>query len=249
MSLGAGIGHDGAGLEGAAMSITTNGNGGRTNLSNARGDRTRDLLLDALEAIAADCGIGALSHRSISRRARLNTGLIHYHFGTVERLLEEALARRAARLSRMQLTAISALHAHGRWTVEDIVAALWEPFSPLGGTVDGGWRNYLCLVARLGGDERGDALLTRYFDDVARAALSALRAALPDADDESLRTGMRFMRVLFEQESLTRCRKGYPAERRLQDNPRLISFSAAGLRELAAKSHSGLVMPLRASGG
>ena len=231
------------------MSNNSNGNGARTNSANARGDRTRDCLLDAVEAIAADAGIGALSHRAIARRARLNTGLIHYHFGTVERLLEEALARRAARLSRAQIAAISALRARGQWTVEDIVAALWQPFGALGGALDGGWRNYLCLVARLAGDERGDELLPRYFDDVTRAALHALRTALPEADDESLRTGMRFTHFLFEQESIARCRAGYPAERRLLDNPRLVSFAAAGLRELAGKAQGRLPTLLRASVG
>lgn len=248
MPRSAGVGDDSGCLQGAAMSNNSNGNGGRTNPSNARGDRTRDRLLDALEAIAADCGIGALSHRAISRRARVNTGLIHYHFGTVDRLLEEALARRAARLSRTQLAAISALLARGRWTVEDIVGALWQPFSALGGALDGGWRNYLCLVSRLAGDERGEELLRRYFDDVARAAHRALRAVLPDADDDSLRTGLRFTHVLFEQESIARCRSGYPAERRLLDNPRLVSFAAAGLRELAGKSTGVWELPRHATG-
>jgi DNA-binding transcriptional regulator YbjK len=231
------------------MSNTANGNDGRTIPSNARGDRTRDRLLDALEAIAADAGIGALSHRAIARHAQLHTGLIHYHFGTIDHLLEEALARRAARLSHAQLAAISALLARGRWTVEDIVAALWLPFSSLGGALEGGWRNYMCLVARLGGEDRGEELLARYFDDVARAAERALRSVLPDADDDALRTGMRFVRVLFEQESLARCRKGYPAERRLLDNPRLVSFAAAGLRELAGKAHATSILTLRASAG
>lgn len=231
------------------MSNNAIGNGSRTIPSNARGDRTRDRLLDALEAIAFEGGVGALSHRAIARHAQLHTGLIHYHFGTIEHLLEEALARRAARLSQAQLAAISALLAHGRWTVEDIVAALWQPFSVLGGALDGGWRNYLCLVARLGNDERGEKLLARYFDDVARAAERALRTALPDADDESLRTGMRFTRALFEQESLARCRKGYPPDRRLLDNPRIVSFAAAGLRELAGKAPATSILTLRASAG
>lgn len=231
------------------MSNNPNGNGGRTNPSNARGDRTRDRLLDALEAIAADDGIGALSHRAVSRRARVNTGLIHYHFGTVDRLLEEALARRAARLSRTQLAALSALQARGRWTVDDVVAALWQPFSALGGALDGGWRNYLCLVARLAAHERGDDLLARYFDDVARAAMRALRTALPDADEESLRTGLRYTRVLFEQESLARCRKACPADRRALDDRRLIGFVAAGLRALAGAAVNASTPELRAGTG
>ena len=229
------------------MPIDPNGTTARTNASNARGHRTRDRLLDALESIAAESGVSALSHRSIARQARLHTGLIHYHFGTVEQLFEEALARRAARLSRMQLAGISALQAHGRWSVEDVVAALWQPFSSLGGALDGTWRNYLCLVARLASQERGEELIARYFDDVSRAALHALSFVLPDADEEALRAGLRFTRVLFEQEALARCRQASPRERRLTGDRRLTAFAAAGLRGLgnaAVVSHRD---PLRAS--
>jgi AcrR family transcriptional regulator len=229
------------------MSIDSNRNGGRTIPTNARGDRTRDRLLDSLEAIAADAGINALSHRAIARHARLNTGLIHYHFGKVEHLLEEAIARRSTRLSHEQLAAISALQARGRWTVEDVIAALWQPFSALGGPLDAGWRNYLCLVARLASDERGDELLARYFDDVGRAALGALRAVLPDADDEALRTGLRFTRVLFEEESLARCRKECSPQRRADGDRRLVTFAAAGLRGLAVRANAAVT--LRASAG
>ena len=227
------------------MSNNLLGSGGRTIPVSARGDRTRDRLIDALEAIAADSGIGALSHRAVARHARLNTGLIHYHFGTLEQLLEQALARRAARLSRSQLSAISQTMARGRWTVEDVVAALWQPFGTLGSPLEGGWRNYLCLVARLASDERGNGLLERYFDDVTRAAHRALRLVLPDATDEVIGAGLRYTRTLFEQEALSRCRKACPAEQRVEEDRRLVAYAAAGIREVAGP---GVPTPLRLNG-
>jgi AcrR family transcriptional regulator len=204
---------------------------GRSNAT-VRGDVTRDRLFDALESIAADEGLGALSHRSIARRAQLHSGLIHYHFGTVERLLEEAIARRAQRLSGAQLAALSALFARGHWSVADVVSALWQPFSALGGAAEGGWRNYLCMVARFNGIDR-EALVARHFDDVSCKARDALAAALPEADDETLRTGLRYVRTLFEQEAVSRCRKRMSAERRARDDRNLVRFAAAGLRGLA----------------
>lgn len=229
------------------MSNDPNGRAGTDNASNARGDRTRDRLLDALESIAADSGIAALSHRGIARRARLHTGLIHYHYGTVERLLEEALARRAVRLSRAQLAGISVLQTRGRWSVEELVAALWQPFSSLGGALEGTWRNYLCLVARLASHERGEELLALYFDDVSGAALRALRCVLVDADAGSLREGLRFTRVLFEQEALARCRQASPPEHRLSADRRLTAFAAAGLRGLDHAAVVSRLDPRRAS--
>ena len=212
--------------------MSNNTIGTKKDTANTRGGRTRDRLLDALETIAAESGVSALSHRVIARQARLHSGLIHYHFGTIERLLEEALARRAARLTRAQLGAITSLQARGRYTVEDVIAALWQPFGQLGSALDGGWRNYLCLVARLASQERGDELIERHFDTVTKAAQRALRAIL-DIDDDALREGLRFTRLLFEQEALSRCRNIVCADKRVERDRRLVAFASSGLRSLA----------------
>jgi len=201
--------------------------------ASARGDRTRDRLLDSLEAIAAESGIAALSHRVIARHAQLNSGLIHYHFGTIDQLLEQALARRAARLSRTQIAAIQQATARGQWSVEDVIDALWRPFSALGRTLEPGWRNYLCLIARLASESCGNALLDRYFEDVTRAAHRALRPILRDATDEVIATGLRFTRALFEQEALSRCNGTVTDEQREDDDRRVVAYAAAGIRELA----------------
>ena len=215
------------------MTDTPAGNA-RAMPASARGDRTRDRLLDALETIAAESGIAALSHRVIARHAQLNTGLIHYHFGTIDQLLEQALARRASRLSRTQIFAVQQATARGSWTVEDIVDAMWRPFSALGTRIEDGWRNYLCLIARLASDARGNALLDRYFGDVTQTAHQALRAILPDASDEVVATALRFTRALFEQEALSRCNKHVDDSQRADDDRRLVAYAAAGVRALAA---------------
>ncbi len=84
--------------------------------------RTRDRLLDAVERLASEGGADALSHRGIARQAGVHASLLHYHYGTVEQAVEEAVARRAARLRRLQADAIRALHARGAWSVEDVVS-------------------------------------------------------------------------------------------------------------------------------
>lgn len=201
-----------------------------------RGDRTREQLLDAAEAIAAAEGASALSHRAIARRANLHPALLHYHFGTVERLLEEALARRAARLSQAQLAGVSALFVRGRWSVEDVVAALWKPFSALGGPVEDGWRNYLCMVAQVASTPSGNALLDRHFADVVRSARRALKVVLPAADDDAIDTGLKFTRMLFIQEALERCERACPTTVKTAREQRLAAYAAAGLRALAGDS-------------
>lgn len=226
--------HRGIENEGDAMSEAKR-SAGRTNAT-LRGDQTRDRLLDAIEAITAEAGFHGLSHRAIARRARLHTALVHYHFGTVERLLAEAVARRAQRLSQAQLAALSAVTARVRWTVDDVIAALWQPFSAIGGAIDEGWRNYLCLVARLANDRRGEESLPLYFGEVEQASLRALRSALPEADEPALRIGLDHTRVLFEHEALSRCSSALSPERRALDDRRIVAFAAAGMRSLASLS-------------
>jgi AcrR family transcriptional regulator len=230
---------DGRAPEETDMSNKSTGSNGRVPSATERGDATRERLLDALESIAADEGLAALSHRAIARRASLHTGLIHYHFGTVDRLLDEAIARRAQRFAASQLAALSALFARGRWTVEDVVTALWQPFAALGRAIEQGWRNYLCLVARLAGDGGRDQLLARHFRDVGVAARDALRAALPAASDDAISAGLRFIRTLFEQETLARCRMASLPGRTAGSDQQLTRFAAAGLRGLAGESPAG----------
>ena len=230
------------------MAERSRGKGTSRTSATQRGDLTRERLLDAIEAIGAEAGFEGLSHRVIARRARLHSALVHYHFGTIERLLEEAVARRAPRLSQLQLAELSVLTTRGRWTPEEVVAALWQPFAALGGAIEEGWRNYLCLVARLANDARGDEPLDRQLGDVTQAALRALKAALPDADEPSLRAGLRFVRALFEHEALSRCRNAYPPERRAPDDRRIVAFAAAGLRSLTASLEDSPPTYLRATG-
>ena len=69
--------------------------------SNPNADETRRALVEAaIDALRED-GFGGASARGIARRARLNQGLVFYHFGSVANLLVAALdevsARRLAR--------------------------------------------------------------------------------------------------------------------------------------------------------
>ncbi|HEX4883509.1 MAG TPA: TetR/AcrR family transcriptional regulator [Casimicrobiaceae bacterium] len=206
----------------------------KTDASAAPARGVRDRLLDALESLIADRGIAALSHRSIARRADVHASLLHYHFGTVEQAVEEAVARRASRFVDAQLAALRALRVRIHWTVEDVVTALWRPFADVGGKADGAWHNYLCLVARIGdADHRVPA---RHFHEADREALHALRGAIPEAPEDTLASGLRLTRMLFHCEVLARCREGAGDPTGVDRDRRVTAFAAAGIRALVPRA-------------
>jgi AcrR family transcriptional regulator len=200
-----------------------------------RGDDTRGRLLDAVEALVASQGFKPLTHRTIATRAEAHVALLNYHFGNKEQLIEEAIARRAERLTALQRGSLEALRARGDWTVEEALWAYAQPFASLGNGDAPEWRHYLCLVARLAGHDPTDAIVLRHFGSVHRDCVEALRHALPGVDDAALAAGFRNCRLLIEHDALARCGAGGtpPATLSMEQ---LIAFLAGGLRALAPRA-------------
>ncbi|RJO73793.1 TetR/AcrR family transcriptional regulator [Nocardia panacis] len=55
-----------------------------------QGDQTRSRLMDAAAALIAERGWGAVSTRLVAERAGVRSGVVHYHFSTVNDLLIDA---------------------------------------------------------------------------------------------------------------------------------------------------------------
>jgi len=72
---------------------------------------TRERLLDAAEALFADCGYNAVSMREIASHARVNLAAAGYHFGSKENLFVESLTRQMQPLNAKRLAALDALEA------------------------------------------------------------------------------------------------------------------------------------------
>jgi AcrR family transcriptional regulator len=204
--------------------------------SNRRGDDTRERLLDAVEALIADVGFRSLTHRLIAHRADVHVALLNYHFGNKEQLIEESIARRAARLAQMQKDAVANLRARGVWTIEDVMWAFWSPFAAIDNGADSEWRNYLCMVARLEETDPDDRMYLRHFGAVQRELLYALRKTLPGVSEQSLSAGFRYCRALFSREILARCRQRHDDQQVVPPTKPelLIAFCGGGLRSLAA---------------
>ena len=172
-----------------------------------RSDATRERLLDAVEAIVANGGYGAPSHRSIGQRAGVHTALVNYHFGTKEMLYESMIGRRAGELTARWQKAITAAREHDPVTAEHVLAAYWAPFGAEDAFGSNPWRNYLCSVAWLSQAGDGAAGWERHFDPVEREFRQALAESLPHLNAEEIRRGFRYARELLDSVLLHRCEK------------------------------------------
>lgn len=90
--------------------------------TNEAGARARARILDAALSIASAEGLAALTTRRVAQEAGVNVGLLHYYFGSKEKLVEETL-RRFGEEMRALLERISGEHA-GEGPEERLVAML-----------------------------------------------------------------------------------------------------------------------------
>jgi AcrR family transcriptional regulator len=66
------------------------------------GHGTEQALLDAAERLLVEIGAAGITTRRVAEEAKLNHGLVHYYFGSVEQLLVRVLERFTERLVERQ---------------------------------------------------------------------------------------------------------------------------------------------------
>jgi AcrR family transcriptional regulator len=88
---------------------------------------TRDLLIDALEAVMRDEGYGAVTSRRVAERAGVTQQALYYYFQTMDDLLLTAYRRRTERnLEKVEqaLASDRPLHAFWRFSSDPIDATI-----------------------------------------------------------------------------------------------------------------------------
>lgn len=151
----------------------------------ANGNRTKQKILDAAEALFGERGFDAVSLRDITEAAGVTLALASYHFGTKDRLFEAVVGRRADVLCKLRRARLADLATP--CAPRDILDAFMSPiFEQIKTGADDGWASYLRVLPRLGEDERWLDLLAKHFDEVAREFIAALRQSQPDVAPERL---------------------------------------------------------------
>ena len=152
----------------------------------ARGEITRERVLDAAERCFAELGFDAVSIRRIAREAEVTLGVVGFHGGTKQELFVTVLKRRVETLNAMRLARLDALKSTERLTLETLIDAYVTPYLEIASRGDPQWRAYAQLVARIMSDERYYQEAGPLYDRVASIYLDEMARLRPDSDREQL---------------------------------------------------------------
>jgi len=98
---------------------------------------TRERILDAAEQLFAARGAAAVSLREINAACGISQGVIHYHFGGRDGLLEALLHRRLPALTERRRQMVTQWHQRpGAPTLYDLMSLIALPLAEL--AIDGG---------------------------------------------------------------------------------------------------------------
>ena len=138
-----------------------------------------DKILCAAEVEFAEKGFDGAGMKSLSARAGVSQSLLHYHFGSKDKLYEAVIRNRSSLINDERLQRLEAIELHAHDALKQVVAALFIP--ALGPT--GGGRSYARIFAGLiAGNARDQALVKECYDPTAQCFIDAIEAALGGAD-------------------------------------------------------------------
>ena len=189
---------------------------------------TRERLLNVAERLFAEKGVDSVSIRSINTAAQLSPGILHYHFGNKDTLLEAIIARRMDEIMIHRETMINSLDNNAAPTTNNVAAILVTPLASFAcnNKQSGLW--YLKLVASLHSNKSQilNAVSQRYQDRVLNPLQHVLEASGADLSAKQLS-----LRLSFATSTLLQSACDWSldeAELNLQAT-QLITFIAAGL--------------------
>lgn len=132
-------------------------------------------ILSAAEVEFAEKGFDGAGMKALAVRAGVSQSLLHYHFGSKDKLYGAVIRERSKRINDERLTRLRAIDLSKDDALDRIVEALFVP--ALGPA--GGGRAYARIFAGLiAGNERDQALVRECYDPTAREFLSAIEIGL-----------------------------------------------------------------------
>ncbi len=109
----------------------------------------RELVLDTAELLFAEQGVEAVSLRAINAAAGVSPGVLHYHFGNRQSLIEALIDRRMHGLMAQRHALLTPLLQLQQPSLEAVIRALISPLAEL--ALNGGdtGQRYIQFIAKL----------------------------------------------------------------------------------------------------
>ncbi|MEO3386512.1 TetR/AcrR family transcriptional regulator [Mesorhizobium sp. CAU 1741] len=155
--------------------------------SAARRDVRSDIM-DAAERVFAGLGFDGATTRAIADEAKVNLGLIHYHFNSKEALFEQVVARRTAQVNGRRHDLLAGLLGDPKTaTLESILDALMRPTIELSNEHGDAGQHYSRIIVQIasGTDDRSIQLTAENFNPIALEFIDALESHVPDLGREN----------------------------------------------------------------
>ena len=217
----------------------------KASISKNKGKRF-DSILDAAENIFAASGFNGASMREIAESAGVAQALIHYHFDTKERLLEEVIARRSSEINQLRERRLAALFKAGPVPkLEDITDVLLRPTIEIGHREDHSSNGYARILVSTANsaDELSIKLAGRYYDPIAKQFIAAFEKATPGLSHENAVWAYMFaigvgMTMMAQTGRSNRLSDGLCDDRDIEAMlARIIPFITAGIRAVIGVSN------------
>jgi AcrR family transcriptional regulator len=157
----------------------------------AEGAASLDRILDAAEQEFSESGFEGAGMKAIAAHAGVSQGLLHYHFGSKERLYEEVIRARSKKINDARRALLSRVEFTRETALPEVLAALFRP--ALG--EEGGGKAYARIYAGLMvGRPHDQALVRECYDPTALQFIDAIMRARPDLGQA--RAGMVYQLAL-----------------------------------------------------
>lgn len=205
----------------------------------ARGEATRERVLDAAERCFAGDGFEAVTIRMIAREAEVTLGVVGFHGGSKEELFRTVLERRVATLNELRLAALERLRAGGDCTIRNLVDAYLTPYLEIASRGDPQWRAYAQLIARVAANDHYLPQFRHLYDPVAKIYIKEIQRLRPGASAERLATVLTLMvasmlSIVASQARISGLCDAPASTRPMDYRETLVEFCAGGVERALA---------------
>lgn len=139
-------------------------------------------IIAAAEQEFAERSFDGAGMKAIAEQAGVSQSLLHYHFGSKDKLYAAVIESRSALINKERLAQLVAVDLEGPNALHNVFAAMFRP--ALGPS--GGGQAYARIFAGLiAGNARDQVLVRRNYDETASVFIAAIKQCLPDIDPKA----------------------------------------------------------------